>query len=657
MRSHLGPWRGNPPKHRRISVTADGKRVVSGSYDKTIKVWNLETGKEERTLSGHSEWVTAVSVTAESITALPPGLGGNGVLGGFALPLPLVFFFLFLTPPALWALSRRARNQAQHALHGNGRRGRGRGRGQGLTSSSSPPPSKQATVKARSTNEDAVAKTTKVGQRFRSSPSSLRAQAAGKATLRQDLEAAGYTVNVEMGPNDLLHLYRRRLTPRSRTALVEAVGASHIIGDDELDADVARGGVRHHQLWKVSTKYPWGSASQPWPLLVFPDHLTRTQGMVAGKLAQNANLKGVILAVSVPRQVVDDANDWSTFSAKADEILTSGWDESLALASVTAFLEPPSLLRCPASSTTIPPAWEECPLPPRYALVALKVVRKEAAPSSPSFLKLGSFQSWKEIQAADRAGVARICLEVDLVHRPKGGKDVNTFSRKALAELVALTSTSSALPPLRGLVVKVDVVIGFVDLPRGLAGQLLRVSGAARGVFARPWLGATEEFPLPDGFSASSHRVVWAKVDRFSDVETAALNEAQVEYAGLICPRQSGELGIRVPRASDCAALRQCLEGDFSARVKISSKRRFILRATNVPLAMLDKLAHLVARVDPDLTVVSQRVLHATHDSLAVDITVETKDVSLPSAEEWQLTGWLPSCADQAPPASTPPCS
>ena len=36
-------------------MTPDGKHVVSGSYDKTIKVWNLDTGKEERTLEGHSQ--------------------------------------------------------------------------------------------------------------------------------------------------------------------------------------------------------------------------------------------------------------------------------------------------------------------------------------------------------------------------------------------------------------------------------------------------------------------------------------------------------------------------------------------------------------------------------------------------------------------------
>jgi WD40 repeat protein len=48
-----------------VAVTADGKRVISGSRDNTVKVWNLETGEEQLTLSGHSDWVLAVAVTAD----------------------------------------------------------------------------------------------------------------------------------------------------------------------------------------------------------------------------------------------------------------------------------------------------------------------------------------------------------------------------------------------------------------------------------------------------------------------------------------------------------------------------------------------------------------------------------------------------------------
>ena len=41
-----------------MAVTPDGKRAVSASEDKTLKVWDLETGRALRTLEGHSELVS-----------------------------------------------------------------------------------------------------------------------------------------------------------------------------------------------------------------------------------------------------------------------------------------------------------------------------------------------------------------------------------------------------------------------------------------------------------------------------------------------------------------------------------------------------------------------------------------------------------------------
>ena len=49
------------PKHRVTSVcfSADGNKLVSGSYDKTLKVWSVGssgTFECESTLAGHSDW-------------------------------------------------------------------------------------------------------------------------------------------------------------------------------------------------------------------------------------------------------------------------------------------------------------------------------------------------------------------------------------------------------------------------------------------------------------------------------------------------------------------------------------------------------------------------------------------------------------------------
>ena len=47
------------------AVTPDGRHVVSASADKTLKVWELASGREVATLQGHTERVTACAVTPD----------------------------------------------------------------------------------------------------------------------------------------------------------------------------------------------------------------------------------------------------------------------------------------------------------------------------------------------------------------------------------------------------------------------------------------------------------------------------------------------------------------------------------------------------------------------------------------------------------------
>ena len=44
-----------------IAVTADGKWVISGSRDKTFRVWHSETGALEATIRGHKNSVLSVA--------------------------------------------------------------------------------------------------------------------------------------------------------------------------------------------------------------------------------------------------------------------------------------------------------------------------------------------------------------------------------------------------------------------------------------------------------------------------------------------------------------------------------------------------------------------------------------------------------------------
>ena len=57
LEGHSGPVQG-------VAVSADGRRAVSASRDKTLKLWDLETGRAQRTLES-PDWVLDVAITAD----------------------------------------------------------------------------------------------------------------------------------------------------------------------------------------------------------------------------------------------------------------------------------------------------------------------------------------------------------------------------------------------------------------------------------------------------------------------------------------------------------------------------------------------------------------------------------------------------------------
>ena len=59
---------------RSVAVTPDGRWAVSASHDRTLRVWDLQSGAEERVLRGHADAVNGVAVTPDGRRALSASL-------------------------------------------------------------------------------------------------------------------------------------------------------------------------------------------------------------------------------------------------------------------------------------------------------------------------------------------------------------------------------------------------------------------------------------------------------------------------------------------------------------------------------------------------------------------------------------------------------
>jgi WD40 repeat protein len=60
-----------------VAVSPNGRLVVSGGQDKTVRVWDLATGALLRTFTGHAETVTSVAIAPDSRTALSGSQDGT----------------------------------------------------------------------------------------------------------------------------------------------------------------------------------------------------------------------------------------------------------------------------------------------------------------------------------------------------------------------------------------------------------------------------------------------------------------------------------------------------------------------------------------------------------------------------------------------------
>jgi WD40 repeat protein len=51
-----------------LVFSSDGRSLVSGSTDETVKLWDMQTGGVVKTFSGHTHWIVSVSISADFAT-------------------------------------------------------------------------------------------------------------------------------------------------------------------------------------------------------------------------------------------------------------------------------------------------------------------------------------------------------------------------------------------------------------------------------------------------------------------------------------------------------------------------------------------------------------------------------------------------------------
>ena len=51
-----------------VAISSDGKTIVSGSYDNSVKIWERASGELLKTLEGHKGWVTSVAISNDGKT-------------------------------------------------------------------------------------------------------------------------------------------------------------------------------------------------------------------------------------------------------------------------------------------------------------------------------------------------------------------------------------------------------------------------------------------------------------------------------------------------------------------------------------------------------------------------------------------------------------
>jgi WD40 repeat protein len=65
VRTIQGPGAGAPFQFAYLAFSPNGRRLATGSPDGTVRLWDVETGRQLHRMRGHTEWVLGVAFSPD----------------------------------------------------------------------------------------------------------------------------------------------------------------------------------------------------------------------------------------------------------------------------------------------------------------------------------------------------------------------------------------------------------------------------------------------------------------------------------------------------------------------------------------------------------------------------------------------------------------